>query len=231
MLKLCTALCAGALIVQGAAAANVGVDRSDAPWLAFMNVYELPENGGGFVFGSPWGIPDLVANFDDGASTLTMSPNTIGDPNEFWYQDPTGTGNPNPGGPGAPGNKVMQANLYQEVTGGFAGQTITFSGTVLSTSLTDAHVARVFIRDFAADYSSSVDTVMDIDASGSFSISLATIDDAARHVQWGLQVEGVNVWVTDVDPFGNIVFQTVPGPATLALLGAVCPIATRRRRA
>ena len=31
-----------------------------------MNVFELPANGGGFVFGSAWGIADLVASFDDG---------------------------------------------------------------------------------------------------------------------------------------------------------------------
>ena len=67
-------------LVAGTASADVtvGVDNSAAPWLAFMNVFELPANGGGFVFGSPWGIPDLNAAFDDGAGTLTLSPNTIG---------------------------------------------------------------------------------------------------------------------------------------------------------
>ena len=210
---------------------NVGIDDSSAPWLGFMNVFELPANGGGFVFGSAWGLPDLVSNFDDGANTLTLSPNTIGDPNEFWYQDPTGGGNPNPGGPGAPGNKVMQANLYQESTGmGLNGTTVSFAGTILSSSLTDAHQARVFIRDFAVDYSSSVDVFADVDAAGNFSISLDTIADAGRHVQWGVQLEGVNVWATDVDPFGNIVFQTIPAPGAAALLGLGGLVATRRRR-
>jgi MYXO-CTERM domain-containing protein len=124
----------------------------------------------------------------------------------------------------------MEANLYQEVTGGLAGTTVTFEGRVLSDTFTDAHHARAFIRDFAADYSSSVDSFVDLDAAGNFSLSLATIADAGRHVQWGLQVTGVNVWVTDVDPFGSIVFRTVPGPASVALLGLGGLVSGRRRR-
>jgi len=216
------ALTVAALAGTATADVSVGIDPSDAPWLGYMNVFELPANGGGFVFGSPWGIADLVASFDDGANTLTMSPNTIGDPDPFWYQGG--------GGPGAPGNKIMEANLYQQVDGGLAGQTVTFSGNVLSYSFTDAHNVRVFIRDFAADFSSSVDVFADIDASGSFSISLTTINDASRHVQWGIQVTGVNVWFTDTAPFGNVVFGTVPTPGSLALLGLGGLAATRRRR-
>jgi len=220
--------CAAMLAASANAGVSVGVDPSSGPWLAFMNVFNLD---GGFVFGSPWGIPDLVANFNDGTNTLTMSPNTIGDPNEFWYQDPTGSGNPNPGGPGAPGNKIMEANLYQEVAGSLAGQTVTFSGTVLSNTFTDAHVARVFIRDFASDFSSSVDVFAEVDSAGAFSISLDTINDASRRVQWGIQVRGVNVWVTDTAPFGNIVIATIPTPGALAVLGLGGLVASRRRRA
>jgi MYXO-CTERM domain-containing protein len=222
--------CAALLAASANADVSVGVDPSSGPWLGFMNVFELPANGGGFVFGSSWGIADLVANFNDGANTLTMSPNTIGDPNEFWYQDPTGSGNSNPGGPGAPGNKIMEANLYQQVDGSFAGQTVTFSGSILSNSFTDAHVARVFIRDFAADFSSSVDVFADA-VDGNFSISLDTINDASRHVQWGIQVRGVNVWVTDTAPFGNLVVSTIPAPGALAVVGLGGLVASRRRRA
>lgn len=222
MKRIVTALCAGALlstVAQAGTSVNVGVDPSGPQWLGYMNVYDL---GGGFQFGSPWGIGDLVANFDDGAQTLTMSPNTIGDPDPYWYIGG--------GGPGAAGNKIMQANLYQEVNdGSLADTTVNFSGNVLSDTFTDAHQARVFIRDFAADFSSSVDVFQDIDAAGAFSISLTTINDAARHVQWGIQVEGVNVWVTDVAPFGSVVFQTIPAPASMALLGLGALVARRRR--
>lgn len=201
---------------------NVGIDPSSANWLGFMNVFELPENGGGFVFGSGWGVADLTASFDDGAGTLTVGPNTVGDPDPFWYQGG--------GGPGAAGNKIMEANLYQQVDGALAGQTVTFEGSVLSHTFTDAHNARVFIRDFAADFSSSVDVFADVDAAGNFSISLDTIDDASRHVQWGIQVSGVNVWITDVAPFGNVVFGTIPTPGSLAMLGLGGLVAARRKR-
>lgn len=211
------ALCAGV----AAADVTVGVDDSTAPWLAYMNVFELPSNGGGFVFGSPWGIADLNASFDDGAGTLTMSPNTIGDPDPFWYIGG--------GGPGAAGNKIMEANLYQELTGSINGENVIFEGFVQSNTFTSAHEATLFIRDFAPDYSSVVETTAPLNA-GAFSLSLATINDPARHVQWGLQVKGVNVWVTDVAPFGNAVISQVPAPASAALLGLGGLVAARRRR-
>ncbi len=221
------------LAASAAADVNVAIDQSDAPWLGFMNVFEL--DGSTFVFGSGWGVPDLATSFDDGAGSMTFGPNTIGDPNEFWYQggrpgeDP---GDPNDnGGPGAPGNKVMEANLFQELTGGaLSGETVVFSGSILSDTLTGAHVASVFIRDFSSDFSDLNETIVQVSGAGDFSISLDTIDDDTRIVQWGVQVKGVNVWVTDVAPFGDITFATVPAPGALALLGLGGMVAGRRRR-
>lgn len=218
------AVIAAASVASAGSSVNVGVDDSSAPWLGFMNVFELPANGGGFVFASGWGTADLVSNFDDGAGTLEVSPNTVGDPDPFWYQGG--------GGPGQLGNKAMEANLYQETTGtGMNGTTVVFSGNVLSFDMTAAHEVSVFIRDFAADYSTSVDSFGDIDAAGNFSISLDTIADNARHIQWGIRVFGENVWVTDVDPFGSAVFATIPAPGAFALMGLGGLVASRRRRA
>lgn len=220
---ICAAAFMSSVATAGLPSVNVAIDDSSAAWLGFMNVYELPANGGGFVFESGWGVADLTASFDDGAGTLTMGPNTVGDTDSFWYQGG--------GGPGALGNKFMEANLYQESIGGLAGTSVTFSGNVESFSFTGAHQASVFIRDFAGDFSSSVDVFADIDAAGNFSISLDTIDDATRVVQWGIRVEGENVWVTDVAPFGNVTFSTVPTPGAFALLGLGGLAVTRRRRA
>jgi hypothetical protein len=98
--------------------------------------------------------------------------------------------------------------------------------------LTTAHTAVAFIKDFAPDYSSSVSTTVALTA-GVFSISLNTINDAARHVQFGFTMNGVNVWATDVAPFGqvDITAVVVPEPATGALVlgGLALFVGTRRR--
>ena len=172
--------------------------------LGFMNVFNLPapDGDGAFQFGGGWGFADLTGVFS--GSDLTLGPNVIGDPNEYWYQCVGGTLPPDCGGPGAPGNKIMEANGYAEETGTLAGQTVIFSGTVLANSLTTAHTVTAFIRDFAPDFSSFNESSIPLSSLGAFSLSLATVNDAGRHVQYGFQMVGVNVWVTDVGPFGSM---------------------------
>jgi hypothetical protein len=199
----CALFCAPSLCQ---AQVTVTVDPG-APWLGFMNVFELPANGGGYVFGSGWGTADLVASFS--GPVLTLSPNTIGDPSPFWYQGG--------GGPGAPGNKIMAASFYQEVTGPYSGVNLTFTGKVLSNTFTSAHSTVAFIKDFAADYSSHVPVSVPLNANGTFSVSMNTIPVLGRHVQFGFETTGVNVWATDVAPFGNIQITAVPEPSSLLL--------------
>ncbi len=220
MRKLAVLLLGGGVAIS-AQGAVVGVGDSTSPWLGFMNVFELPSNGGGYVFSSIWGVPDLRATFNDPGSTLTLYPNSVGDPNPFWYQGG--------GGPGAPGNKIMEANLYVETTDVFNGQTLTFQGNVLSDTFTSSHQAYVFIKDFAPDYS-SVNQILVPLAPGPFSINLATNPGAGRHVQYGFQVVGVNVWITDIEPFGNVVIGTIPTPGATGVLVAGGVLALRRRR-
>jgi len=222
MTRMKTALLAALVAGSAANAAVVNVGDSNAPWLGYMNVSELPSNGGGSVFGSPWGVPDLVSTFDNPNNKLTLSPNTIGDRDPFWYIGG--------GGPGAAGNKIMEANLYIETTDVLNGQTVTFEGTVLSNTFTAAHTAILFIKDFAPNFSSA--NVMEIPlVPGPFSFSLATDPGAGRHVQYGFQVKGVNVWVTDTAPFGNaMIVSGVPQPGVLALLGLSGLMVSRRRR-
>jgi len=218
--------CLAALALAGSALSSqaqvdVTVDPG-ASWQGYMNVFELPSNGGAYVFGSPWGTGDLVANFS--GPVLTLSPNTIGDPNPFWYTPS--------GGPGAAGNKIMEANMYVQNDGGWAGQTVSFSGTVLANSFTSAHSTVAFIRDFAPDFSSFNVTSIALGGPGDFTISLATINDPARHVQYGFTTTGVNVWVTDVGSFGNLQVTAIPEPSTFALagLGLAALLVLRRRR-
>jgi hypothetical protein len=181
---------------------TVTVDPSK-PWQGYMNVFDLPDDPftpDAFKFGSAWGVADLVAAFAPSpTNTLTLSPNTIAPPgglsDPYWYRlDGTG-------------NKNMEANLYVQNTGGFAGQTVTFTGTVAANSLTSAHTVIAFIKDFAPDFSSFVQTTVPL-TPGLFSISLATINDPARHVQYGFQMKGENVWITNVAPFGSVTVNT-----------------------
>lgn len=205
--KIATALAllACVSVASTAKAADVTVDPATMTF-GFMNVSNLPAplGDGAYQFGSPWGFADLNASFS--GSVLTFGPNTIGDPNEYWYRCVAPVTPPNCGGPGAPGNKIMEANGYAEVNdGSLSGQTVTFRGTVTSNTLTSAHVAYAFVKDFAPDYSSFTSSVIPVPASGTFVVSLGTDPGAGRHVQYGIQMVGVNVWSTDVAPFGSVV--------------------------
>jgi hypothetical protein len=213
----------GLMFAVPAGAVNVTVNPA-ASWLGYMNVFELPANGGGYVFGSPWAPVDLPATFS--GSVLTLAPNSINDPSPFWYQGG--------GGPGHPGNKIMEANFYVETTGPYAGQTVTFEGVVLANTFTSAHTSYAFIRDFAPDYSSFNQAILALTSTGPFSISLATVNDPNRHVQYGFQTVGPDVWITDVGPYGSIQITAIPEPAALALAGMGLPglwlLARRRAR-
>ncbi len=189
--KALIALVACLMIAGSAFSATVTVSSSQII-NGYMNVYDLGYN---YLWGSGWGFADLVASFS--GDNLTLSPNVIGDPNEYWYIGG--------GAPGHAGNKIMFADSYAQVDdGSYAGQTLTFTGTVLTNSLTSAHVAKVFIRDFAPDFSSFNQQVIDMPASGEFALSLNLVNDPARHVQWGFEMIGACVWYTDVAPFGSV---------------------------
>jgi hypothetical protein len=191
-----------ALLALGTGVAGAATFTVDPAALVngYMNVFEL--DGTTYVFGSSWGIADLTAVWS--GNVVTLGPNCIGDPDPFWYTPS--------GGPGASGNKVMEANLYAQVDdGSLANQNVVFEGYVISNTLTSAHVAKAFVKDFAGDFSSYQSAEVVLPASGPFSVALNTINDASRHVQWGFQVKGVDVWITDLAPYGT----AVVGPSSV----------------
>jgi hypothetical protein len=224
MRRYLIALVAACLVTLPALGVNITVDPA-ASWLGFMNVSETPQHGGGFVFASSWGTQDLVATFS--GNVLTLAPNTVNDTSNFWYTPS--------GGPGSVGNKIMDANMYQEKTGTLNGQSVTFEGNVLSNTLV-GHVNQdgngwtsvAFIKDFAPDYSSNVSVTAPL-VNGQFSISLNTVNDPTRHVQYGFETIGPDVWATDVAPYGSIQITAVPEPASTLLSGLAVATLLRRR--
>ena len=167
-------------------------------WLGFMNVFETPANGGGFVFGSGWGVGDLiVVNNMDG--TANLLPNRIGDPDPFW-QGPGPVGNPT-------GNKIMEATYYIE-DDNLAGTDFTFNAEILSNTLDATGIldygftVTAFIKVFAPDYSSNVVVDSYGLAAGNFTLTHDSSDSTVGdHIQYGFTVSGPNVRLnTDVDP-------------------------------
>ncbi len=154
-------------------------------WIGFMNVFETPANGGGFVFASGWGVGDLVV-VDNMDGTVSLKPNRIGDPDPFWQ-----TG-------GLTGNKIMDASYYLE-DDNLAGTAITFNGEIIANTIDDSALTypityEAFIKVFAPDYSSFTAYTADISSTGTFSIALAANQSTTGdHVQYGFQMIGPNV--------------------------------------
>jgi len=171
----------------------------------YMNVFDLPTAGGAYnaAQSGPWAVPDLRADFTS-ASSVTLAPCYVADSGTFWYT-PSGQ-------PGATGNKIMEANLYGQADGTYAGKTVRFSGTVPSYTLASGSgnwTVKAFIRDFVADFSSYSEQTVTISSSGSFSITKEISSDPTHHVQWGLQTTGPDVWITDLASKGTVVVNAL----------------------
>ncbi|MDH4389066.1 MAG: PEP-CTERM sorting domain-containing protein [Fimbriimonas sp.] len=221
------AIAVSTLGVAGQAEAFTYTVDQSATWLGFMNVFDLPSNGGAYQFGSAWGTADLTATWSS-PSSLTLGTNNINDPNPYWYVGG--------GAPGAQGNKIMDANMYVQVAdGSLSNQTVTFTGNVVANtlfgqtdSLGNAWTSVAFIKEFTSDFSSFTQTTIPL-TTGTFSISKAISSNATNIVQYGFQTIGSNVWITDAAAKGNIQIQAVPEPTTMLALGAGLAFLRRRK--
>ncbi|MGD0060828.1 MAG: PEP-CTERM sorting domain-containing protein [Verrucomicrobiia bacterium] len=181
---------------------NVTVDPTQN-WIGYMNVFDLPSNGGGYEFGSAWGTSDLQASFS--GATLTLAPNincyNAGD--TYWT-------NPD----GSP-NKNMAASMYVE-TAGYAGGPVNFSGLTLANTLVSPYTAVAFIDDFSPSYS-LVNTISASLVGGQqFSINLnITPGDV---LQYGFITTGPDANPATVASLGNAQVIAVPEPSSIALV-------------
>ena len=195
----------------------VGVTQADltatvdpaATWYGYMNVFETPANGGGYLWGSAWGTGDLRATF--GTDLLLQANTNAWNAEDAYWVDPVS----------GLGNKVMEAAFYQEFGTGYDGQSITFDYEVLANNLAAAgYATQGFIKTLnpAAGWS-----VVDIDIAdltvGAQSLNLTVSANPDLVLQVGFVVTGLNVDPASAEALLGVNIATIPEPATLALLG------------
>lgn len=154
---------------------------ANASWQGFMNVFETPANGGGFVFSSGWGVADLVVLVDAVNNTATLKPNRINDPDPFWQ-----TGN-------LFGNKVMDASFFVNNSTTLVNSAFSFTGEVVSNNLDAEYVEKAFIRIFDGSFNLLREITANL-TPGTFGIAYDNSEGAAGvNVQYGFNVVGRNV--------------------------------------
>jgi hypothetical protein len=179
-------------------------------WIGYMNVFELPQNGGGYDFGSPWAPAALDASFS--GPTLTLTPNSNIDQTDpidsYWWQAPNdGT---------TPGNHIMAASMYVE-QGNYSGGVVDFTGNVLQNTLVSPYTSVAFIDDFTPSYS-LVNTITAPLVNGVFNISLNI--NPGDVLQYGFITTGPNARVAALPGLGDVEVAGVPEPSSIALIGA-----------
>ncbi|MFK7784018.1 MAG: T9SS type A sorting domain-containing protein [Crocinitomicaceae bacterium] len=207
---------------------NISADASDA-WIAYMNVFDLPSDGGGYQFGSSWAVDQAKTTLDGTANTITLQPNfntyaeNPGD--AFWINQTT-----------MEGNKQMEALTFVEPGATFNDADLTFSGSVSAFTLdTTQYSAQYFIKalDPANGFADALGGayVFALPTSGVFNVSVTAAElPAGLIVQYGFIITGRNAnpadeaalgsvvitapdaSIDEASPFGSI--ATYPNPAT-----------------
>ena len=183
-----------------AQAVQVNVDPASA-WIGYMNVFNLPADGGAYVFGQPWGAADLRAAFAGNIVTLAPNTNVYNPSDTFWVK------------PNGDGNKTMDASFYVQ-DDSLAGQSVNFVGNVIQNSLVAPYTSVAFIKDFAPDYSSSTSVTIALNSGSFFSLTLATA--AGHHIQYGFETIGPDANPNTAGALGNV--TVIPEPSAVALL-------------
>jgi hypothetical protein len=178
---------------------TVEVD-ANATFLGFANVFETPANGGAFVFGSAWGVPDIQTVVDAGAGTITLQPNFNTyeenplDP--FWVDQTTGEG-----------NKFFVGSTYVE-DNTLIGSALTFTGGCIAKTLDPEYDVVAFIRVFNADFSVLKEETAALTAGQNFSVTYTNVEGTDTTLQYGFAVSGINANPADEGALGSAVVTT-----------------------
>ena len=193
-------------LVSAQAQVTVQVD-STKPWGGFMNVFSLVGSGatasaGGYQFGSGWGLPDL-RGFFTGTSTLTLTPcSNVFNPADAYWANPDGSG-----------NKWMDASFYVDVGNSFAGQAVTFSGSVISNTLVAPYTCVATIKEFAPGYAYIGQDNFTLVAGQPFTVT-RTIG-VGNIAQYGFETTGPDVSPLNFAAAGKVVIAVSNPPILL----------------
>jgi hypothetical protein len=171
----------------------VVTDPTADAFIGYANVFNTPADGGDFVFGQGWGIPDLQTIVDAGAGTITLQPNfnTYDAADEFWSN-------------GDIGNKIFEGNTYLE-DNSLIGSEVTFTGGVSSNTLDPAYVAVAFIKVFNSDFTVlKLETTPLVDGQ-EFTVTYTNVEAEDTTLQYGWYVSGLNANPTQEADLGSIV--------------------------
>ncbi len=171
---------------------TVEVDAS-AEFFGYANVFELPGNGGGFVFGEAWGVPDIKSVVDAGAGTITLQPNfNVWDPgDEFWVLN-------------GEANKTFEGNTYVE-DNSLAGSALTFVGGVVSNTISSDYDVVAFIKVFNSDFSVLKEENAPVVEGENFAVVYTNVEGSDAVVQYGFKVTGPVADPADEAGLGSVV--------------------------
>ena len=171
-----------------------------APYIGYANVFETPANGGGFVFGGGWGVPDLKTVVDatpvTGSVTLQPNFNTWNPADPFWVDPVTGLG-----------NKDFEGNTYVDDPS-LAGQQLTWTGFVISNTIDPGYEALAFIKVFNANFSVlKIETAPLIEGEF-FEVNYTNVEPEDTFVQYGWFVRGLNADPANEAALGSVIIGT-----------------------
>ena len=189
-------------VVPPPTATTVYVDPAQT-WVGYMNVFDLPANGGAYDFGSSWGTAALPATFAGKVLTLAPNVNTYNASDAYWVN------------PDGSGNKSCDASFYVE-NDTLAGQTLTFTGYCGGNTLVAPYTSTAYIKDFSPSYSLNGSIAVPFTNGQPFSISLLTT--AGDHIQYGFETVGPDANPATVASLGTVLIGSnaaaFAGPVT-----------------